>query len=49
MRVLWICNLILPIVAKHLNKEANVKEGWISGLADRVLAHSKESDVELAV
>lgn len=49
MRILWICNLILPIVAKHLNKEANVKEGWISGLADQVLAHSKESGVELAV
>lgn len=49
MRILWICNLILPIIAKHLNKEVNVKEGWISGLADQVLAHSGESSVELAV
>ena len=36
MRVLWLCNIMLPVIAKHLGKEVNNKEGWLSGTYDRL-------------
>lgn len=52
MRVLWICNIMLPRVAKKLGQEVNVKEGWITGLMDSVLAHNAsktENTVQLGL
>lgn len=49
MRILWICNIILPSIAKHLNKEANVKEGWITGLCEQVLFNGDDNEIELGV
>lgn len=46
MKVLWLCNIILPKVAKELNLKASNKEGWLSGICSRV---EKDSDFELAV
>lgn len=48
MRVLWICNIMLPRIAKKLGQEVNNKEGWLTGLMEAVLAHNA-SDVENAV
>ena len=36
MRVLWLCNIMLPVIAEHLGKEVNNKEGWLSGTYDRL-------------
>ena len=36
MRVLWLCNIMLPVIAEHLGKEVNNKEGWLSGTFDRL-------------
>lgn len=49
MRVLWICNIMLPMIAEHLKKETNVKEGWITGLAEQVLTHADKNQIELAI
>lgn len=49
MRVLWVCNIMLPMVAKQLGRESNVKEGWVTGLARQVLYHAEENGIELAV
>lgn len=49
MRILWICNIILPAIAKHLNKEATVKEGWITGLCEQVLVNSDKNGIELGI
>lgn len=49
MKVLWICNFMLPAVAEHLGYKSNNKEGWISGLAGVVLRNRGNNDVELAV
>lgn len=43
MRVLWICNIMLPRIAAKLHREVNNKEGWITGLMDAVLSHNEES------
>ena len=32
MKVLWVCNIMLPVIAEALHKEASNKEGWLSGL-----------------
>lgn len=49
MRVLWLCNIMLPMIAQKLNMEASNKEGWLSGLATAVLERQDENQVELAV
>ncbi len=36
MRVLWLCNIMLPKIAEYLQKEASNKEGWLSGTYDRL-------------
>lgn len=49
MRVLWLCNIMLPLIAQELNMEASNKEGWLSGLATAVLNRKGENQIELAV
>lgn len=36
MRVLWLCNIMLPKIAEYLQKEVSNKEGWLSGTYDRL-------------
>lgn len=52
MRVLWICNIMLPDIAKRLGQEVNNKEGWITGLMGAVLAYNDsaaEKTVQLGI
>ncbi|MBE5868226.1 MAG: glycosyltransferase family 4 protein [Lachnospiraceae bacterium] len=49
MKILWICNIALPRVAEYLHMEASNKEGWLTGLSDRLLEQSRKNDIELAV
>lgn len=47
MKVLWVCNILPPVISRYLGKEGSVKEGWISGILMR-MAEEKEN-VELAI
>ncbi len=52
MRVLWICNIMLPLIAKKMGQEVNNKEGWITGLLEAVLKHNAsniEETVQLGI
>ncbi len=49
MKILWVCNTILPQAAEYLNMEGTNKEGWIAGLAERLLREQGDYQVELAV
>ena len=49
MRVLWICNIMLPMVAEYLGMEASNKEGWLTGLSATILKHQEENRIELGV
>ena len=49
MKVLWLCNTMLPVIARQLGLEASNKEGWISGMADMVLAQGAGSGIVLSV
>ena len=46
MKVLWVCNIMLPVIAEALHKEASNKEGWLSGLLEQVAAENS-SDLGL--
>ncbi len=48
MKVLWVCNTMLPLAARYLNIEGTNKEGWIAGLAEMILRDSV-NHVQLAV
>ena len=37
MRVLWVCNIMLPVIAEALHREASNKEGWLSGLLSQIV------------
>lgn len=49
MRILWLCNIMLPAIAEALGKPASNKEGWLTGLSERLLAHQKENNIELGI
>ncbi len=49
MKVLWLCNIMMPMIAEQLNMEASNKEGWLSGLASVILKRQNENGIELAV
>lgn len=49
MKVLWVCNIMLPMVATHLGLEVSNKEGWLTGLADMILQNQSDNQIELAV
>ena len=43
MRVLWVCNIMLPVIAEALHREASNKEGWLSGLLSHTLVVTASS------
>lgn len=49
MRVLWVCNIMLPMVAEHMGLPASNKEGWLTGLAGAILNAPKKNKIELGV
>ena len=49
MRILWVCNIVLPVVAKHLNMEVSNKEGWLTGLSEQILKKQESNEIEFAV
>lgn len=49
MKVLWICNMMLPAVAEELGQEGSNKEGWVHGLCGELLKHQKENEIELHI
>lgn len=45
MKVLWILNLCPPAVAGKLGKECSVKEGWVSGILERMTQEAPSSQM----
>lgn len=49
MRVLWLCNIMLPFIAKSLGQRIIVKEGWLSGLAGKLILNQNKNNITLAI
>ncbi len=46
-RVLWVCNIMLPVIGQALNLPYSNREGWLSGIFGRV--QRKEAPFELGI
>ncbi len=46
MKVLWICNILLPALAEKLGRETSHKEGWLSGILRSILDETGTEDKE---
>ena len=40
MKILWLCNIMLPIISKTINEKINPYGGWLSGLCDSIIEKS---------
>ncbi len=49
MKVLWVCNIMLPFIAKSLGQRIVVKEGWLSGLASMLMQEKENNNITLAI
>lgn len=49
MRVLWLCNIMLPVIAQELGMPASNKEGWLTGLSNQLIERGRAEQIELAV
>lgn len=47
-RVLWICNIMLPVIAEDLGLPYSNREGWLSGILEQLL-EEKEEKPELGI
>lgn len=49
MRVLWVCNIMLPAIARQLNLPYSSREGWLSGLLDKIALEQSRNHIELGI
>ena len=49
MRVLWVGNIMLPTIARQLGISYSNKEGWLSGLLERVVQEQGWNRIELGI
>ncbi|WP_026506457.1 glycosyltransferase family 4 protein [Butyrivibrio sp. MC2013] len=47
MKVLWLCNICLPVYARHENIPYSNREGWLSGCYGRIEKERKEGTCDL--
>lgn len=48
MRVLWLCNIVLPAIAKKLHMPESNKEGWLTGISEALL-REEENKITLGI
>ena len=44
MRVLWLCNILLPAIAEELGLPYSNREGWLTGIYERICGNGKEGN-----
>lgn len=49
MRVLWVCNIMPPAIAKQLDMPFSNREGWLSAALDRFLQEQHRNKIKLGV
>lgn len=48
-KVLWVCNIMLPVIARELGLAYSNREGWLSGIFDQMTDEDKSSKIELSI
>ncbi len=49
MKVLWVCNIMLPAIAKQLGLPYSSREGWLTAALDRVLQEQHRHRITLGI
>ena len=49
MKVLWVCNIMPPTIARQIGVSYSNREGWLSGLLDRVVQEQGWNKIELGI
>lgn len=49
MKVLWVCNIMLPAIAEKLEEVYSVREGWLSGILSRFLEQEEDGSLTLGI
>ncbi len=49
MKALWVCNIMLPTIARQLGVSYSNREGWLSGLLERVVQEQGWNRIELGI
>ena len=49
MKVLWVCNIMLPAISKRLGMPYSSREGWLSGLLERLVQEQNKNHIELGI
>lgn len=49
MKVLWVCNIMLPAVARELKLPYSSREGWLSGIFEQLTGEDKDKKIELGI
>ena len=48
-RVLWICNIMLPVIAKELSLPYSNREGWLTGIFNQLIKEKEDRQLTLGV
>lgn len=48
MRILWLCNIVIPRIARELGLPESNKEGWLTGISETLLSE-KENKITLGI
>lgn len=49
MKVLWVCNIMLPAIARKLELPYSNREGWLSAMLDRFLQEQHRNKITLGI
>lgn len=49
MKVLWLCNIILPEVMEQIGKKPTPIGGWLTGMLEGILSRGNEVEIELCM
>lgn len=49
MKVLWVCNIMIPAIARQLGEPYSNKEGWLTAMLDRFLQEQRRNQITLGI
>ena len=49
MKVLWVCNIMLPAIARQLGLPYSNREGWLTATLDRFLQEQHRNRINLGI
>ena len=49
MKVLWVCNIMLPAIAKQLEEPYSNREGWLTATLERFLQEQRRNQITLGI